>query len=77
MVSNSEVVLVGNNEDAIFPITKVSFFPATENHFAKVVFGYKKYLNNYQGGMNEKGLFVDGNSLSNTGIDALDGLKIN
>ena len=64
MVTDGNVCLVGSNEDSVYPLTKMWFVPATENEYARVCVGYMMDYNSCQGGMNEKGLFVDGNSLS-------------
>lgn len=58
-------VLVGNNEDRSFYKTTIRFFPATEKHFGRIIFGYTD--SPFQGGMNDQGLFIDGNALSPTG----------
>jgi len=58
-------VLVGNNEDRSFYKTTIRFFPATEKHFGRIIFGYTDAP--FQGGMNDQGLFIDGNALSPTG----------
>lgn len=63
MVSDSKVTLAGSNEDSVFPLTLLWFVPASENNYARVCLGYKMIFNSVQGGMNEMGLFLDGNSL--------------
>ena len=67
MVSDSNVAIVGSNEDSVFPLSTLMFIPASDPYYARVVLGYNMMMNSVQGGMNEKGLFVDGNSLGNTG----------
>ena len=67
MVSDSNVALAGSNEDSVFPLTLLWFVPANENNYARICLGYKMIFNSVQGGMNEKGLFVDGNSLGKQG----------
>ncbi|HUS86321.1 MAG TPA: tetratricopeptide repeat protein [Bacteroidales bacterium] len=67
MVSGSNTALAGSNEDSVFPLTMVWYVPASGNYYARVCFGYKMIFNSIQGGMNEKGLFVDGNSLGKQG----------
>ena len=64
MLSDNNVCLAGSNEDSVFPLTLIWFVPASENEYARICLGYKMIFNSVQGGMNEKGLFVDGNSLS-------------
>ena len=67
MVSDSNVTLAGSNEDSTFPLTLLWFVPASKDNYGRVCLGYKMMVNSVQGGMNEKGLFLDGNSLSNQG----------
>jgi hypothetical protein len=59
-----DVVLVGNNEDFLHPLPKVWFLPPEGGKFGRVYFGFE---NQYQGGMNDQGLFFDG-----TAVDPLD-----
>ena len=65
MAARNGLVLVGNNEDRNHPQTVVTFLPAARDYYGRVVFGYDDML--VQGGMNDRGLFVDGNSLPPTG----------
>ena len=58
-------ILVGNNEDRSFFQTTMRVFPATERRFGRIVFGYTDAP--FQGGMNDQGLFIDGNALRSTG----------
>lgn len=67
MVSDSKVTLAGSNEDSTFPLTILWFVPATDGNYGRVCLGYKMMINSIQGGMNEKGLFLDGNALSKQG----------
>ena len=67
MVSDSKVTLAGSNEDSAFPLTIVWFVPPTEGNYGRVCLGYKMMFNSLQGGMNEKGLFLDGNALGRQG----------
>ena len=67
MVSDQKAVLAGSNEDSTFPLTMMWYIPAGNNSYARICFGYKLAGNSVQGGMNEKGLFVDGNSLGSQG----------
>jgi len=73
MVSDSSVALVGSNEDATFPLTLIWYVPASKGDYARVCLGFKMLTNSVQGGMNEKGLFVDGNMLSSQGWKATAG----
>lgn len=67
MVSDSKVTLAGSNEDSTFPLTILWFVPATKENYGRICLGYKMMMNSIQGGMNEKGLFLDRNSLSKQG----------
>lgn len=58
-------ILVGNNEDRSFYKTTIRFLPATEKYFGRIIFGYTDAP--FQGGMNDQGLFIDGNALRPTG----------
>jgi penicillin V acylase-like amidase (Ntn superfamily) len=57
LVADGDVVLAGNNEDAVNPQTKIWFVPADDGRFGRVYFGFDL---NQEGGMNEGGLFFDG-----------------
>ena len=57
MMTDGEVVLVGNNEDSKIPYTRVWFIPAENELFGRVYFGYDNW--SPQGGMNDQGLFFD------------------
>ena len=70
MASDSATALAGSNEDSVFPLTLVWFVPAADGRYARVCLGYSMMLRSVQGGMNEKGLFVDGNSLGKQGWEA-------
>ncbi len=65
MAARDGLVLVGNNEDRNHPKTIVTFIPATETYHGRIVFGYDD--GPVQGGMNDQGLFIDGNALAPTG----------
>lgn len=65
MASRDSLVLVGNNEDRNHPQTIVIFKPATEKYHGWIIFGYDDMP--IQGGMNDQGLFIDGNPLAPTG----------
>jgi len=65
MAARNGLVLAGNNEDRDHPQTIVSFMPATESFYGRVVFGYDDAP--IQGGMNDRGLFIDGNAIAPTG----------
>ncbi len=65
MAARNGLVLAGNNEDRNHPQTIVTFLPATKSYFGRVIFGYDDAP--IQGGMNDRGLFIDGNALAPTG----------
>ncbi len=65
MAARDGLVLAGNNEDRNHPQTIVTFLPGTESYFGRVIFGYDDAP--VQGGMNDQGLFIDGNALAPTG----------
>jgi hypothetical protein len=71
MAARDGLVLAGNNEDRNHPETIVTFIPATEKYFGRVVFGYDDAP--FQGGMNDRGLFIDGNALRPTGWSPVPG----
>jgi hypothetical protein len=64
MAARNGLVLAGNNEDRNHPKTIVTFLPASGDYYGRVVFGYDDMP--VQGGMNDQGLFIDGNSLAPT-----------
>jgi hypothetical protein len=65
MAARNGLVLAGNNEDRNHPKTVVTFVPASGKYYGRVVFGYDDAP--VQGGMNDQGLFIDGNALAPTG----------
>ena len=65
MASRDGLILAGNNEDRNHPQTIVTFIPASSGYYGRVVFGYDDAP--VQGGMNDQGLFIDGNALAPTG----------
>jgi hypothetical protein len=65
MAARNGLVLAGNNEDRNHPKTVVTFIPASGHYYGRVIFGYDDMF--VQGGMNDQGLFIDGNSLAPTG----------
>lgn len=67
MLRGNEVAIAGSNEDFYAPLTMVWYVPASEKYYARVCFGFNMILNSTQGGMNEHGLFVDGNALGKQG----------
>jgi len=65
MAARNGLVLAGNNEDRNHPQTIVTFVPASGKYYGRIVFGYDDAP--VQGGMNDQGLFIDGNALAPTG----------
>jgi hypothetical protein len=65
MAVRDGLVLAGNNEDRNYPQTIVNFIPASSRYYGRIVFGYDD--SPVQGGMNDKGLFIDGNRIAPTG----------
>ncbi|MFH0992599.1 MAG: hypothetical protein V1799_21590 [bacterium] len=65
MAARNGLILVGNNEDRNYTKTVVTFVPATPNYYGRIIFGYDD--GPMQGGMNDQGLFIDGNALAPTG----------
>lgn len=57
-VSRNGKIYAGNNEDYLYPKTKMWVIPGENNNYGKILFGFDDYYP--QGGINEKGLFFDG-----------------
>jgi len=70
MVRGNGVAIAGSNEDFLTPLTMMWYIPASEKYYARVCFGFNMITSSTQGGMNEHGLFVDGNSLGRQGWQA-------
>jgi tetratricopeptide (TPR) repeat protein len=66
-ISKDGEVWAGNNEDFLEPRTKIWFLPATQEKYGRVYVGFDHYVDPYQGGMNEAGLFLDMNAVDSTG----------
>lgn len=66
MVSDGNMVLIGNNEDWTFPFNKIWLVPASKDEYGRICFGFAFDLKGRytSGGMNDQGLFIDGNGLS-------------
>lgn len=64
MVAKGDVMLAGNNEDYLNPNTKMWIYPASRGEYGRICFGFDDGFT--QGGMNDRGLFIDGNALSPT-----------
>ena len=65
MAARDGLILAGNNEDRNYKGTIVEFVPAKGEYYGRIIFGYDDAP--IQGGMNDQGLFVDGNALRPTG----------
>jgi len=63
MVADSKNILAGNNEDYWNYNTKIWYYPATKGEYGRVCVGYDQTFGFVQGGMNDQGLFIDGNAL--------------
>ena len=63
-VSQNEV-LIGSNLDAPNPNTKIWFIPPSDGQYGRVCFGFN--YNIAENGMNEHGLFIDCNTVPETG----------
>ncbi|QGY43445.1 hypothetical protein GM418_07160 [Maribellus comscasis] len=59
--SSNSTVLAGNNEDMCTTNTVIHIIPPSDTKFGRIFWGFKGD-GNYQGGMNEHGLFFDGAS---------------
>ena len=61
-----------NIEDYTEPNTSIFIYPGADNEYGRILFGFTFGENNfgYCGGINEAGLFIDGNGISNTGWKA-------
>jgi hypothetical protein len=69
-MAKNGLVLVGYNEDYVDLRTSLWFFPAGDKTYGRILWGYDRPLFPYQGGMNEKGLFIDFNFCAETGWKA-------
>ena len=70
MVRGNGVAIAGSNEDFLSPLTMMWYIPASGKYYARVCFGFNMIMPSTQGGMNEHGLFLDGNSLGRQGWEA-------
>jgi hypothetical protein len=66
-VSDEDVILVGNNEDYGPARKRIWIHPPEEGTFGTIMFGFDEGFNNYEGGVNDQGLFIDGAALPPTG----------
>lgn len=57
--SSNSIVLAGNNEDMCTTNTEIHLIPGSNDKYGRIFWGFIGD-ENYQGGMNEYGLFFDG-----------------
>jgi hypothetical protein len=57
--SSENAVFAGNNEDMCTANTLIHLIPSSEENYGRILWGFKGD-ENYQGGMNQYGLFFDG-----------------
>lgn len=60
--SSSDAVFAGNNEDMCSTNTMIHIIPPNDGKYGRILWGFVND-ENYQGGMNEYGLFFDGAGL--------------
>ena len=68
MIAGKGYVLAGNNEDHNDPFAKIWFIPASKGEYGRICLGFE--FPRVEGGMNDQGLFIDGNALPPTGYVA-------
>lgn len=66
-VSDGEKILVGNNEDYGPAKKRIWINPPEQGKYGTIMFGFDEGFNNYEGGVNDQGLFIDGAALRGTG----------
>ncbi len=64
MVARDGKALAGSNEDFSYPVSMIWFVPGSRDTYGRVYLGFKMLSDSVQGGMNEKGLFLDANSVA-------------
>jgi hypothetical protein len=75
MAAKNGQVYSGNNEDHLDIASQVTFLPAAEGTLGCIFFGFRDGFP--QGGMNERGLFIDGNAVASTGWKPQEGKPYN
>jgi len=75
VVGDDGHMLVGNNEDFTDPFTAVRVLPATDTEHGRICFGLATGGDDFAtlGGVNEHGLFIDGNGLTTTDWAPIEG----
>jgi tetratricopeptide (TPR) repeat protein len=63
-MANKKIVLVGYNEDFLELRTKIWFLAAEKGAHGCMIWGFDRAIYPYQGGVNDRGLFVDLNALT-------------
>lgn len=66
-VSDGEKILIGNNEDYGPAKKRIWINPPEQGKYGTIMFGFDEGFNNYEGGVNDQGLFVDAAAISPTG----------
>ncbi len=69
-VSDGEQILVGNNEDYGPAQKRIWIVPPEKGKYGTIMFGFDEGFNNYEGGVNDQGLFIDGAALNQTDWEA-------
>ena len=69
-VSDGERILVGNNEDYGPTQKRIWINPPEQGKYGTIMFGFDEGFNNYEGGVNDQGLFIDGAALDPTDWEA-------
>jgi tetratricopeptide (TPR) repeat protein len=64
---DGDIVLVGNNEDYEPILKNIWITPSFNGKYGTILFGFDQGYNNYEGGVNDKGLFVDAAAIPQTG----------
>ena len=65
-VSNGEKILIGNNEDYGPAKKRIWINPSEQGNYGTIMFGFDEGYNNYEGGVNDQGLFIDGAAINPT-----------
>jgi len=63
-MANKKISLAGYNEDFLDLRTGIWFIPGTSDSYGCMIWGYDRASYQYQGGVNDQGLFVDMNAIN-------------